>query len=80
PKIALPKVKAGLRILQKKLGFRYKMDLIPIHGDGVKGSHGRIWTDRGKNPLLVTQQSDKLEKDAIKPTDVYNVIYSHLFD
>ena len=42
PAIRLPMVKAGLRLLQKKLGFRYKMDLIPINGSGVKGSHGRI--------------------------------------
>lgn len=80
PKITFPKLKAGLRLLQKKLGFRYKMDLIPIDGSGVKGSHGRIYTDRDKNPLLVTQNKSKITGENIQPTDVYKVIFSHLFD
>jgi predicted AlkP superfamily pyrophosphatase or phosphodiesterase len=32
--------RAGLRLLQKKLGFRYRMDVIPLDASLVKGSHG----------------------------------------
>jgi predicted AlkP superfamily pyrophosphatase or phosphodiesterase len=80
PKITLPKLKAGLRLLQKKLGFRYTMDLIPIEGDGVKGSHGRVHKERAKNPLIVTRQKEKLAADQIHPAGVHDIIYSHLFD
>jgi predicted AlkP superfamily pyrophosphatase or phosphodiesterase len=32
--------RAALRLLQKKLGFRYRMDVIPLDASLVKGSHG----------------------------------------
>lgn len=33
-------VRAGLRLAQKKLGMRYRMDVIPLDPSLVKGSHG----------------------------------------
>ncbi|MDR9410519.1 MAG: hypothetical protein RI573_16870, partial [Balneolaceae bacterium] len=79
PKISFPKLKAGMRLLQKKLGFRYTMDLIPLDGSGVKGSHGRVESDRGKNPIIASQNKELLSNDALQPTDVFEVIYSHIF-
>jgi predicted AlkP superfamily pyrophosphatase or phosphodiesterase len=32
--------RAALRLLQKKLGFRYRMDVVPLDASLVKGSHG----------------------------------------
>jgi predicted AlkP superfamily pyrophosphatase or phosphodiesterase len=32
--------RAAFRLLQKKLGFRYRMDVIPLDASLVKGSHG----------------------------------------
>ena len=32
--------RAMLRLAQKKLGFRYKMDVIPLDATLVRGSHG----------------------------------------
>src|SRR5207253_8863044 len=40
PKLKLPKVKIAWRLLQKKLGFRMLMDVIPLEASLVKGSHG----------------------------------------
>ena len=78
PAIRLPMVKAGLRLLQKKLGFRYKMDLIPIDGSGVKGSHGRIPDSIDKGPLVATQQTELLEDGVQNPKDIYDLIYRHI--
>jgi predicted AlkP superfamily pyrophosphatase or phosphodiesterase len=80
PNIPFPKLKAGFRLLQKKLGFRYTMDLIPINGLGVKGSHGRIPESRDKHPMIISQQSDKIAKDTLHPADIFGVIESHIFD
>jgi predicted AlkP superfamily pyrophosphatase or phosphodiesterase len=33
-------LRAGARLLQKKLGFRYRMDVVPLDASLVKGSHG----------------------------------------
>ena len=34
------KLRAGARLLQKKLGFRYRMDVVPLEPKLVRGSHG----------------------------------------
>lgn len=78
PDIPFPKLKAGMRLLQKKLGFRYMLDLIPTNGRGVKGSHGLKPTSKTTSPLLATQQQDHLSKSELEATDVYDVIYAHL--
>ena len=53
PQISLPKAKIALRLLQKKLGFRMLMDLIPLDASLVKGSHGRCPADKGDYPVLI---------------------------
>ena len=37
---ATSKIRAAARIAQKKLGFRYRMDVIPLDAQKVGGSHG----------------------------------------
>lgn len=45
PKIAAPGLKAATKILRKKLGMRYLMDLISLDASIVKGSHGLLPSD-----------------------------------
>ncbi|MEM9368155.1 MAG: nucleotide pyrophosphatase/phosphodiesterase family protein [Planctomycetota bacterium] len=47
------KLRAGARLLQKKLGFRYKMDVIPLDASLVKGSHGLLASDPNDGPLVI---------------------------
>jgi hypothetical protein len=53
PEIKNPKLKIGLKIAKKKLGFRYLMDVIPLDATLVKGSHGRIPEDTQDWPVLI---------------------------
>jgi predicted AlkP superfamily pyrophosphatase or phosphodiesterase len=46
------KAKIGWRLLQKKLGVRMLMDLIPLDATLVRGSHGARPARRGAWPLL----------------------------
>ncbi len=46
------KVRAMLRLAQKKLGFRYKMDVIPLDTGLVHGSHG-LRPAAQKGPLII---------------------------
>jgi len=73
-----PRLRAAGRLLQKKLGFRYVMDVIPTDGQLVNGSHGRLPDGPGEGPLLITQQGDWLPGDAVQAPQVYDVILSHL--
>ncbi len=46
------KIRAASRLLQKKLGFRYKMDVIPLDASLVKGSHG-LRPNPSQGPLII---------------------------
>jgi len=78
PDLWAPNVRAATRLLQKKLGFRYVMDVIPTNGTLVKGSHGRLPGSPEEGPLLISNQSTGLPGDSLHATDVHDVILSHL--
>jgi len=41
PKLTAPKLRVAWRLLQKKIGLRMLMDVIPLDATLVRGSHGR---------------------------------------
>ena len=47
------KAKAFARVAQKKLGFRYKMDVIPLDATLVRGSHGVHPSSPEDGPLVI---------------------------
>ena len=74
PDIKIPMLTVGSKVLKKKLGFRYLMDVIPLDATLVKGAHGRLSEDDSDKPLLVSQDKNLVNSDTIQPTDVYDVI------
>lgn len=78
PQIPFSKAKVGLKLLKKKLGFRYLMDVIGLDASLVRGSHGSI-TTLTEGPLFITQQSHLLEgTTALEATDIYGLMLQHL--
>ncbi len=67
------KVRAALRLAQKKLGFRYRMDVISTDSSRVAGSHGRLPADPGDGPVLICSESEH-RRDAFKATEVYDLL------
>jgi predicted AlkP superfamily pyrophosphatase or phosphodiesterase len=51
--VALAKLRAARRLLQKKLGFRTIFDVVPLDAAVVRGSHGLAAADPLDRPLLV---------------------------
>lgn len=51
------KLRAGSRLLQKKLGMRYKMDVIPLEPTLVRGSHGLLADQPERGPLVIGPDS-----------------------
>ncbi|MEP0917858.1 alkaline phosphatase family protein [Leptolyngbya sp. DQ-M1] len=78
PQIKLPKLKLGTTLLKKKLGFRYLMEVIPLDASVVKGSHGHLTPSAADCPMLITRETDLLQRDSLEATDVFHVILSHL--
>ena len=73
PKISFPMVTVGAKVLKKKLGFRYLMDVIPLDASLVKGAHGRISESDLDKPIFVSDSSINLS-DKIQPTEVFDLI------
>jgi hypothetical protein len=53
PKLPAPKLKIAWKLLQKKLGRRMLMDVIPLDATLVRGSHGRVPEDGLDWPVLL---------------------------
>ncbi len=63
------KLRAGYKLLRKKLGFRYVMDVIPLDATLVKGSHGAVDIPTEYYPVLISKNKplgEELEPTAIK--------------
>jgi predicted AlkP superfamily pyrophosphatase or phosphodiesterase len=80
PKIPLPKLKIAWRLLQKKLGLRMLMDVIPLDATLVKGSHGRRTADKKDWPVFITSQPEILGAKEIESTDVFQILLRHFAD
>ena len=69
------KARAGYKLIRKKMGLRYVMDVIPLDAELIKGSHGRLVTEKQFHPVLITPQ---LKNQEIRATDVYNIVWNSL--
>ncbi|MBB3208597.1 putative AlkP superfamily pyrophosphatase or phosphodiesterase [Rhodopirellula rubra] len=47
------RARAAARLLQKKIGMRYKMDVIPLDATLVRGSHGLLADNPNDGPLVI---------------------------
>jgi predicted AlkP superfamily pyrophosphatase or phosphodiesterase len=72
PAIRFPKLKIARRLLQKKLGFRMLMDVIPLDASLVKGSHGCRPLSQDDWPILIGQTASSLAP--LASTDVHDTI------
>ena len=73
------KPRAVSRLAQKKLGFRYLMDVVPLDPSLVRGSHGRITDDPAQGPVLITSEPGLVRGDSVAATDVKALILDHVF-
>ena len=70
------KLRAGYKLLRKKLGFRYVMDIVPLDATMIKGSHGATSVAEDYHPVLMTEQP--VVQDTISAIDIHDIIWNHL--
>ena len=70
------KIRAAYKLLRKKLGFRYRMDVIPLDAGLIRGSHGLPAGERDVQPLVIG--SDPKLPEQLEAPDVYQVIWNCL--
>ncbi|GAA0877371.1 alkaline phosphatase family protein [Algoriphagus jejuensis] len=73
PSIKIPLLTVGGKVLKKKFGFRYLMDVIPLDATLVKGAHGRIPESDLDKPLFVSDKGLN-STGKIQPTGVFDLI------
>ncbi len=72
PAIPAAKLKILWRLLQKKLGFRMLMDVIPLDASLVKGSHGCRPKSKMDWPVVIGASSSGT--DEVRSSDIYQLI------
>ncbi len=72
------KARAGYKLLRKKLGFRYVMDVIPLDANLIKGSHGKVSVPKAFQPVIITPKL--LQKNTITAVDVFDIIFNQVFE
>jgi predicted AlkP superfamily pyrophosphatase or phosphodiesterase len=77
-RIPAVKLKILWRLLQKKLGFRMLMDVIPLDAKLVKGSHGCRPASTANYPVFITARPELLPGGQVNPSDVYHLIKRHV--
>lgn len=78
PRLAFPRLKIAAKLLQKKLGFRYLLDVIPTDGQLVRGSHGLPAATPADAPVFITTRPDLVTEPVIAPTAVRQLLIDHL--
>ena len=80
PRLKFPKLKIAWRLLQKTLGFRMLMDVIPLDAMLIKGSHGLRPANSKQYPMLIGQDAGLLPDSPVPAAEVYQVIKRHVLD
>ena len=76
PHLKFPGLRIARRLLQKKLGMRYYMDVIGLDGSIVKGSHGRLpapGREAQDGPVFISSTRE-IETDHIPMTAVKDLL------
>jgi hypothetical protein len=63
-----------LRLLQKRLGFRMLMDIIPLDASLVKGSHGVLPANRVEYPIVMAARSGLLPSPESDSTAIHPLL------
>jgi predicted AlkP superfamily pyrophosphatase or phosphodiesterase len=70
------KLRAAYKLLRKKTGFRYVMDVIPLDAGLIRGSHGSLSAAPEFYPVLIADQI--AEGSSIEATEVFDLIWDTL--
>lgn len=75
PAIKCPALSVAWFLLKKRLGMRALLQVTPLSGEQVRGSHGRVPEDSRDWPVLITGKGKSLP-ESITSLDVANLITS----
>jgi predicted AlkP superfamily pyrophosphatase or phosphodiesterase len=79
PKLRFPMLTMVGKLIRKKLGFRYVMDVISMEPKQVKGAHGLALNHPDATPIFMTTHASLLPQNNLAATEVCDRILEHVF-
>jgi len=79
PRLKFPRLKIAAKLLRKKLGFRYRMDVIPTSGELVRGSHGLPAASPRNAPIFISPRKDLVPGEPLPPVAIRQLLLDHIF-
>ncbi len=70
PEDRFAKARAAAALARKKLGLRYRMNVVPLDPSCVRGSHGRLPEDPDDRPVLLCSDPEALDGGEVAATGV----------
>ena len=80
PALRAPRLRVAWTLLKRRLGLRSLLELTPLDGTLVRGSHGRLTDTADAGPLLMTTAPDLLDGPSLAATAVRDTLLAHVFD
>lgn len=66
-------------MLKQALGLRSLLQVIPLNGELIRGSHGRIPDRPEEWPVLLLSEPRLVPDEAVDATAVYRILLDHIF-
>jgi predicted AlkP superfamily pyrophosphatase or phosphodiesterase len=80
PKLVAPKLKIGMTLARRSLGFRAPMNVISLDASLVRGSHGRLTESPDEGPVFITSDPERMPAGGeVDARAVKEIILSHVF-
>jgi predicted AlkP superfamily pyrophosphatase or phosphodiesterase len=80
PGLSAPRVRVGLKLLKKALGFRMLMNVIPLDATLVRGSHGRLTDRPEQGPLCISSEPQLFSGEGpVAATAFSSLVRQHVF-
>ncbi|NEC38301.1 alkaline phosphatase family protein [Streptomyces rubrogriseus] len=73
---AAARLRAAAALARKKLGLRYTMNVVPLDGSRVRGSHGRLPGRPEDAPVLLVSDPDAPLGESVAATEVKDLLLS----
>jgi predicted AlkP superfamily pyrophosphatase or phosphodiesterase len=80
PRLSLPRLRIGWKLLTRHLGFRALLDVVPLDATLVRGSHGRAPSGPDNAPAFISSEPSLLTTELIPAVNVRDLLLAHVFD
>jgi hypothetical protein len=80
PMLVAPRLRLVVKTWLRKLGFDAAVDVVPLSGNLVRGSYGRVSADAVSSPVLLSTEAELLPAAAIDAKSVKRLVLDHVLD